>query len=847
MTTAPKPSEPREPTAARSVLADRRDEFLLAALILLAVAGFTAARPDFFTLGNLLNIGQQSAIVAIVAFGMTSVIIARGIDISVGGTLAASGIVAGLALGSTGSSILAMLAAVATGVLFGALNAAMIAGLGISAFIATLGTMALAKGAALSLSRAASIAISDPWMLWPGQASIFGVPCGLVIALALCVAWSILLRRTVTGRSIFAVGGNAVAARASLIPVRAIQSFTYIACGASAGVAAIIGIGRLGSAQPLAGAGLEFAAITAAVVGGASLAGGRGSVVGTMLGAIAIGTINAGLAFLGVSQQVIYMVSGGLILIVVFLRGDMPWAVLLRARPTVAPARISGRDSANRRLAIKGLTKQFAGIKVLDDVSLDLNGGEVVALMGENGAGKSTLVKCLAGVYQPDGGSVAFDVSAGAAWGAPGDIAVIHQHFSLVPDLTIAESLSLGREPAIFGIVRRRIMRRLAASALHDVGLHAHVDTPVRHLTVGERQMLEVAKALLASAWLVVMDEPTSALSNRERDQLYAIVQKLTRRGCCVLYISHKMEEVRELASRAVVLRDGRLVADRPMSGFSERELVQQMVGRDLGNVFPWIPAPVGATIIEIDHLQTEGLLRDVSLSVRQGEVLGLAGLMGSGRTDILRCVAGLDRFSGGSIRLRGKEVQSGQQLRAARAGVAFIPEDRRAEGIVGCLSAGDNLGLIWMRGQNRFGMVSTSSLGRMAAAMIRRLDVRPANGSRLAGTLSGGNQQKVVIGKWLAVDPRIILLDEPTSGVDVGAKSEIHRIIGELKAEGAAIVLVSSELPELLGVSDRIVVIREGRSVGEFPRGASEQEIMELAFATSAPSERQERPEAAS
>jgi ribose transport system ATP-binding protein len=801
----------------------------------MAVAGFSFSRPDFLTLGNLLNIGQQSAIVAVVAFGMTGVIIARGIDISVGGTMAASGIVAAMVLDATGSGALGIFSAILAGGLFGAINAVLIAGFRISSFVATLGTMALARGAALSLSKASSIPVADPLMLWPGQASLFGVPAGFVLALLICAVWGFFLKRAVIGRSIFAVGGNEIASRASLVPVKLVQSFTYVACGASSGIAAIIGIGRLGSAQPLAGTGLEFAAITAAVVGGARLSGGRGSVAGTLLGAIAIGTINSGLAFLQVSQQVIYIISGALILIAVLVRGDLPLRAFFRSRQSLLAAP-RDKDDSGESLKVEGISKQFGNVRVLSDISFELKGGEVVALVGENGAGKSTLIKCLSGVHAPDGGRITF---GRASWRAAdtNDIAVIHQHFSLVPDLTIAESLSLGREPVFLGFLRRSEMHRRAARALADVGLDRDVNTPVRELTVGERQMLEVAKALLASAWLIVMDEPTSALTNKERDQLYVIVRKLAERGSCVLYISHKMEEVKELAARAIVLRDGKLVGDVSMSEVTERELVHLMVGRDLGNVFPWVPSPLGDTIIEISDLSTQNLLRDVNLTVRQGEVLGLAGLMGSGRTDILRCIAGLDNFSGGKIELRGKPLKSGDQSHAADIGVAFIPEDRRLEGLVSCLSVTDNLGLTWMKRNHRYGIVSVASLARKTDELIRKLDIRPPVPGKLAGTLSGGNQQKVVLGKWLAVNPTIILLDEPTSGVDVGAKSEIHKIIGELKTAGAAIILVSSELPELLGVSDRVVVIREGQSVGEFSRGASEQEVMELAFSAVASS----------
>ncbi|OBZ92156.1 hypothetical protein ADU59_28445 [Pararhizobium polonicum] len=511
----------------------------------------------------------------------------------------------------------------------------------------------------------------------------------------------------------------------------------------------------------------------------------------------------------------------------------MPWGAPGAKKVTpAADANVADPRDAKRSLKVTGLSKSFASVKVLSNISFELNSGEVVALMGENGAGKSTLIKCISGVHSAEEGTVEFSgLDRAGGNDERQDIAVIHQHFSLVPDLTVAESLSLGREPVRSGFwLRRSVMRSKAAEALREVGLDCDVDTPVRQLTVGQRQMLEVAKALMASAWLVVMDEPTSALSNRERDQLYTIIGKLKAKGCAVLYISHKMEEVRELASRAIILRDGKLVGDVALSTMSERQLVHMMVGRDLGNVFPWSAATIGKNMVDIRNL-SGGLLHDVSLTVRQGEVVGLAGLMGSGRSDILRCIAGMDRYSTGEVFLRGQALKSGDQLQSAKAGVAFIPEDRHVEGIVGGLSIADNLGLVWMRRHSKVGVVSTSGAKAMADRLIRQLDIRPPVPTKKVGTLSGGNQQKVVIGKWLAVNPGIVLLDEPTSGVDVGAKSEIHKVIGELKAAGAAILLVSSELPELLGVSDRIVVIREGRSVGELPRGASERDVMELAF----------------
>ncbi|HEU4657106.1 MAG TPA: ATP-binding cassette domain-containing protein [Capillimicrobium sp.] len=817
---------------------------LLVMTVLVAV-GFGLARPGFLDPDNLLDIGQQSAVIAIVAFAMTAVIVARGIDISVGGVLAASGILAGTAYESGWPALVCMLVAIGGGAALGALNGVLIGFVGISPFMATLAIMAFARGMTLSISGGDSIPVENQTLTWLGSAEIGPFPVSLLVALAVLAAWIWVFGRTVYGRWLYAVGGNASAARASLIPVRAVQWSTYVIAGASAGLGAILTMGRVSSAQPLAGMGLEFTVITAVIIGGTKLAGGEGSVVGTAIGSLLLGVVATGLSFMEVSQQLIYVITGLLILVAVLSsqRQELVDWVRRTARrlrtkqPPPAAAVADGDADGRHELRLEGIGKSFPGVRALDGISFTMRSGEVVALMGENGAGKSTLVKVLAGVHPPDDGRLVLDGRPvrfrGPADAQHAGIRVIHQHFSLVPDLTVAENLFLGEEPTWgpLPFVRRRAMTARARAIIDELGLDVRPGDLVEQLTVGRRQMVEVAKAMLSEAWLVVMDEPTSALSNRERDRLYELVDRLLERGVGVLYISHKMEEIFQLAQRVVVLRDGRFVGERPIGEVDERSLITMMVGRDVENVFPHADVEPGEEVLRVESIADGGLLHDASLHVRAGEVVALAGLMGSGRSEVMRCVAGLDRATGGRIVVGGRELPPGDQHAASEAGVAYVPEDRHLEGFVGAMTVRDNVALPWLRDHARRGLVPRRRVAQLADETIERLGVRPADPGRQVGTLSGGNQQKVVLGKWLATEPKLLLLDEPTRGVDVGAKSEIHHLIAQLKQRGVAILMVSSELPEVLSVADRIVVMHEGRAVGELARGATENDVMELAF----------------
>lgn len=836
----------------RALRALRREGALLV-IVVLVVAAFGLIRPHYLSLANLLNIGQQTAVIAIVAYAMTAVIICKGVDISVGSTLAASGVVAALAMQTAGvPGWLGVVLVLAVGAAYGLLNGVLVSYAGISPLVTTLAVYALARGMALSLSEARSVAVDSGLYLWFGRAALGGVPVGFLAAIVLAVLWAVLLQRTVFGRWVYATGGNEDAARASLIPVRAVRLLTYVLAGASAGAGALLTTGRVGSAQPLSGAGLEFAAITAAIIGGARLSGGHGSITGTALGALLLGAVNTGLSFLQVSQQVNYFVTGGFVIAAIVASRKNSWprpgSGFLRRRPapTAAAAGAAQPGAANGRqqphvLELRGIGKRFGNVQALADVSMQIRSGQVLALVGENGAGKSTLVKLLSGILQPGQGELLLDgrplaLSCAQDSRAAG-IAVIHQHFSLIADLTVAENLAFGigagRLPRRCGLaLDRAAMRRSARQALGDLELALDPDERVARLTAGQCQMVEIAKATLADAWLIVMDEPTSALTSHERDLLYRLVARLLQRGCGVLYISHKMQELYALAQRAVVLRDGRVAGQAELAQTDAAALIRMMVGRDIRDVFPYRQAQAGAVLLDVRQLCDRSVLKRIDLQVRSGELVALTGLMGSGRTELLRAIAGFSRFTGGAVRIGGQQLAPGRARQAARLGLAYVPEDRHREGFVASMSLRDNLTLRWISANSVAGcLLRVGAITGLAETLIARLGVRPAHADKLAGNLSGGNQQKIVLGKWLATGPKLLLLDEPTNGVDVGAKFEIHKLIADLKAQGVAILMVSSELPEVLGVADRIVVLSGGRVAGELARGATEEQVTSLAF----------------
>ncbi|WP_433728274.1 sugar ABC transporter ATP-binding protein [Actinoplanes sp. CA-051413] len=488
-------------------------------------------------------------------------------------------------------------------------------------------------------------------------------------------------------------------------------------------------------------------------------------------------------------------------------------------------------------LALKGIGKSFLGVRVLDGVDLDVVPGEVHAVVGENGAGKSTLMKIVSGAYAPDEGTIEF-AGAPRRFSGPRDaqragIGIVHQEFNLLPERTVAENVYLGHEPVRRGLVDRRAMRERTAELLASIQESSlPPGSRVGRLGVARQQIVEIVKALALDARLLIMDEPTAALADNEVERLYALVRRLQQRGIGVLYVSHRLKEVFDLADRITVLKDGRLVTTVNAADTDPSRLIRHMVGRDLSSYYPDRAAPDEPGRVRLTvHNGGNRKLRDVDLRLRAGEVLGVGGLQGSGRSALARALFGAAPFTTGEVTLDGRPVRLRSPRVAMRAGIAYVTEDRKGEGIVAGSSVLDNALLAGRA-------VLPTWRGRAArTARVRDLlaavDVRAATEDQEIRFLSGGNQQKVVLARWLALGPGILLFDEPTRGIDVGAKSAIHDLVRRLARDGAAVLMISSDLPELLGMSDRIIVLRDGRIAGELAAGATEEEVLTLALGT--------------
>ncbi|MDI3298761.1 MAG: sugar ABC transporter ATP-binding protein [Bacillota bacterium] len=487
-------------------------------------------------------------------------------------------------------------------------------------------------------------------------------------------------------------------------------------------------------------------------------------------------------------------------------------------------------------LRVRGLRKSFPGVQALGGVDLEVRAGTVHGLVGENGAGKSTLLKVLAGVLRPDAGEVDF-AGRPLPFGSPRacqalGIRVIHQEFSLVPGLSVAENILLDHLPAHGLLLDGRRLRTLARETLERLGVDLPLEEPVARLSVAEQQLVEIARALSARARLLVMDEPTAALSEREIEALFGIVRRLQAEGVAVLFVSHRLEEVLSLADPVTVMRDGRVVATLPGSQAEADRLIALMVGRQLGEMFPEGERRPGPVVLEAEGLESRGRFAGVDLRLQQGEVLALAGLVGSGRSSVARALFGLVPLTAGRIRIDGREVHIASPRDAMRLGIAYVPEDRHREGLVLNLSVRENVAHAALALGGRWGRVDVRRERAAAEAAIRELAIRTSSSEARVEGLSGGNQQKVVLAKWLGIRPRLLLLDEPTRGIDVGAKREIYRLIHRLASEGVAILLISSDLPELLGLADRLLVLREGRPMGLLRREeATHERVLRLAM----------------
>ena len=488
-------------------------------------------------------------------------------------------------------------------------------------------------------------------------------------------------------------------------------------------------------------------------------------------------------------------------------------------------------------LEVRRVTKRFPGVTALSNVSLTLGTGEVLALIGENGAGKSTLMKILAGVQEPDEGELLIDGRAERVDSVQTaqrlGIALIHQELNLSDNLDVGANIFLGREPLKRGLIDRQKIHNDSAELLKRVGLDVSPDTLVNRLPIGQQQLVEIARALSINARVLIMDEPTSSLSTHETERLFEVVKDLRQKGVSVIYISHRLGEVKELADRVTVFRDGQNAGDLSRNEITHDRMVQLMVGRDISQFYGRKPHNAGDVVLQVESLRTPAHPDNaLDFSVRSGEIVGVAGLVGAGRTEMLNVLFGVDPAVAGSIRVGGRPCQMSSPRDAIAAGLALVPEDRKQQGLVLEMAVRTNIGLAGLkRHQKSGGFLNDAQEGRDSAAMIEKLRIKTPNERQVVQYLSGGNQQKVVLGKWLSMQPKVLLLDEPTRGIDIGAKQEIYLLMEELAEQDVAILFVSSEMEEILGMSDRTLVMHEGRITGELQRDElSEEAVMQLA-----------------
>ena len=497
---------------------------------------------------------------------------------------------------------------------------------------------------------------------------------------------------------------------------------------------------------------------------------------------------------------------------------------------TPAPA-----DPAPHALELRKVVKTFGAVIALRSGTLTLDDGSIHALVGENGAGKSTLVKIVAGLYSRDSGEfllhgqpVDFRSTADAK---NAGIAVIYQEPTLFPDLTVIENIFMGRQPLrSFGRIDRKAMHAEAIALFDRLGVKINPDRPARGLSIADQQIIEIAKAISLDARVLIMDEPTAALSGVEVDRLFAVARSLRDEGRALLFISHRFDEVFALCDTVTVMRDGSYISTEKIADIDVDTIVRQMVGRDVSELFPKLPATIGEVLLDVNGLTRSGVFDDITFQVRAGEIVGLAGLVGAGRSEVARAVFGVDRYDRGSVALGGRAVPAHDPAAAMRVGLALVPEDRRKEGLVIGASVARNLTLAIRNQLSRVGIITDRAENAASRTWASRLEVKNSALDTEVGTFSGGNQQKVVLAKWLATEPTVLIVDEPTRGIDVGTKAEVHRLLSQLAGEGMGILMISSELPEVLGMADRVLVMREGRITATIDRAQATAESVMFA-----------------
>ncbi len=823
-------------------------ELVLVLITILLMILFSMVSDTFLSVGTMMNFLRQNMVLLIASLGMLMCFLTGGLDLSVGATGGLTAMCAALVMQAIGSespltAVVGLLVAVVIGAAVGAINGYFIGYVGISPFMTTLATQAICSGAMLAISNNSRVSVNNEVYTWLGATAIpikvgektARLPVSLVLGIAAIIFVYILLRKTTYGRKLYAVGGNPTAAACSGIRSKWTICSVYILNSVIMALAAVIWVGRTRAATPVMGEGFEFQVLTAVILGGASMAGGSGTIVGTVLGVIIYATIYTGLSMTSAPQSLIYVIQGLLIIAsvyadVVMSKNGSKVKVKKKADDSAKSAKQSENASVlqmiekdeQSTLELRNISKVFPGVKALDNVSMTIRRGKVHAIMGENGAGKSTLMKILSGVYTKDDGEILVDGRA-VDIRDPNEahklgISIIYQEMAQIPLMTVAQNIFLGKELTNkLKILLNSEMKKQSRKLLDDFDLTMDVDTLIQDCRVGQQQMVEIAKAISAKAWVVIMDEPTGAISEEDTKRLFSLIAELKKQNVAIVYISHRMAEIFEIADEITILRDGQHILSSDVADITEQGLVRAMVGRELNNIFNREKADIGDVVLDVKNISREGVFEPISFQVHAGEVLGFSGLIGAGRTEIMRCLFGLDKPDTGEIYLNGEKLHIRSVSDAVNAGICMVSEDRRRESIVPLLSVKENIALPSLKQMSKGGFLDFAKIEATAMEYVAALSIKTPTLEQQLGNLSGGNQQKVCLAKWLAMNPRVLIFDEPTRGIDVGAKAEIHQLIEKLAKSGMAIIMISSELPELLGASDRVIVLYEGMKTGEY------------------------------
>lgn len=807
-------------------------------IIILLYLLFSFISVGFFSVNTFFNLLRQSAAMAIVAFGMTFIILTGGIDLSVGSNIALIGAISALSMQymqqfQTPEWIVFMVGLLVTmlaAVLLGAINGLIIGYLQVNAFIVTLAMMSISRGITMTILNSNRVLVKNDYYNFLGQGRFLDrVPVSIILVIIVGVFAHLLLTKTILGRRIYAIGGNPIAARAAGVNVRNQTFLVYVLANVFVGLAAIIIVGRAKSAQPLAANGFEFEVITAVVLGGCNLLGGEGSIKGTVLGVIAMAIIKTGLSMFSITPFWDYLVKGLLILVAVLLNRIevFDWTRFksnsTRSKDIAStPENFVVNKGDMQSLELKNISKRFPGVVALDNVSLLIERGKVHALCGENGAGKSTLIKILSGVYSKDEGEILLDGKP-INIKSPVDsrkmgISVIYQELTTVPELNIYQNIFLGKEISNFFVLQINKMKEISKSLLKRLKLNLNLTQKIGTLTVGQQQMVEIAKAVGSDSWILVMDEPTSSITEEDKKQLFNIIRELKSQGIAIVYITHRMEEILEIADTVSVLRDGKKIATLPIEEVTERKLIKLMIGHEINDLFSREKVITKNVILEVKDLYRKNKFGPISFQLHQGEVLGFSGLIGAGRTEIMRCLFGLDKPDGGEIFINGEKVEISEPRDAINHGLVYVSEDRRREGIIPLMSVKENIALPSLPWMNHMGWIDEKEEHELSEKYINELEIKTPSSRQKIQNLSGGNQQKVCVGKWLAREPQIIIMDEPTRGIDIGAKSEIHKIISELTKRDIGVILISSEMNEIINSSDNIIVLYKGQIKAKHP-----------------------------